>query len=98
MPIKQSLSELLCGEIKSKEVIDVIFDELENQLLDKREITVNLKKVTFVSVYFLERLERFMEKAKDLSVEIKIINISPEIYKVFQVSRLNTVLNACLSP
>ena len=98
MPIKQSLSELLCGEIKSKEVIDVIFDELENQLLDKREIAVDLKKVAFVSVCFLERLERFIEKAKDLSVEIKIINVNPEIYKVFQVSRVNIVLNACLSP
>ena len=97
MRTKQNLSELLYGEVKSKETIDVIFNDLENQLLDKREIIVDLKNVSFISVYFLERLEKFVEKGKSLSVEIKIINASPEIYKVFQVGRLKTVLSVCKS-
>ena len=96
MPTKQNLSELLCGEIKSKETIDVIFHDLENQILDKREVAVDLKKVTFISVYFLERLEKIIEKAKKLSVEIKIVNVNPNVYKVFQVGRVNTVLKVCL--
>ena len=103
MPTKQNIvkmshwdTSILQGAMTSKETIDAIFNDLENQLLDKREITVDLKNVTFSSVYFLERLERFIEKGKGLSIEIKIINTSPEIYKVFQVARLHTVLNLCL--
>ena len=95
MPIKQNVSELLYGEVKSKEAIDIIFNDLENQLLDKREVVVDLKKVSFISVYFLERLEKFVEKANELSVNIEIKNVSPEIYKVFQVGRLKMVLSVC---
>ena len=95
MPTKQNLSELLYGKVKSKETIDIIFNDLENQLLDKREITLDLKNVSFMSVYFLERLEKFVEKGESLSVEIKIINASPEIYKVFQVGRVKNILDRC---
>ena len=80
----------------TKETIDIIFNDLENQLLDKREILLDLKKVIFISVYFLERLEQFAKRAKSLSVEIKIINVNPSVYKVFQVGRVNTVLKVCL--
>ena len=96
MPTKQNIADLLQGEMVLKETIDVIFDNLENQLLDKREVTIDLKKVTFISVCFLERLEQFVEKAKSFSVEIEIFNVNPDVYKVFQVGRLKTVLNVCL--
>ena len=96
MPIKQNLSKLLHGEVKSKETIDIIFNDLENQLLDKREVVMDLKKVSFISVYFLERLEKFVDKANELSVKIEIKNVGPEIYKVFQVGRLKMVLSVCL--
>ena len=82
-------------QITSNKTIDVIFNDLENQLLDKREITVDMKNVSFISVYFLEKLEKLVEKTKNLNVEIKIINISPDVYKVFQVGRLKTVLSVC---
>ena len=82
-------------QITSNKTIDVIFNDLENQLLDKREITVDMKNVYFISVYFLEKLEKLVEKTKKLNVEIKIINISPDVYKVFQVGRLKTVLSVC---
>ena len=95
MPIKQNLSELLHGEVKSKEIIDIIFNDLENQLLDKTEVVVDLKEVSFISVYFLERLEKFVGKANELSVKIEIKNVSPYIYKVFQVGRLKAVLSVC---
>ena len=96
MPTKQTLADLLQGEMTSKEAIDLIFSDLENQILDKREVTVDLKKVAFISVYFLERLEKIIEKAKKLSVEIKIINVNPNVYKVFQVGRVKVVLSVCL--
>lgn len=96
MPTKQNIAAMLEGKITSKEIIDVIFNDLENQLLDKREVNLDLKKVTFISVYFLERLEKFVEKGKSLSVEIKITNVNPDVYKVFQVGRLSQVLSVCL--
>ncbi len=87
---------LLQGEMTSKETINIIFNDLENQLMDKREITVDMKKVTFISVCFLERLGKFVEKGKSLDVQIKITGVNPDIYKVFQVARVNAVLNVCL--
>src|SRR3989338_3568642 len=93
----QNIYNLLQGEMTSKKTIDVIFNDFENQLLDRREIIIDLKKIVFVSVYFLERLEKLVERAKNLNVEIKIINVSPDVYKVFQVGRLKTVLDVCLS-
>ena len=87
--------DLLKSEMTSNETIDIIFNDFENQLMDKREITVDLKNVTFISVYFVERLEQIVKKAKKLNTEIKIINVTPEIYKVFQVGRLKAVLSVC---
>ena len=95
MPTKQNLSELLQGEMTSKETIDIVFNDLENQLLDKREVIVDFKNIIFISVYFLERLEKFVEKGKSLSVEIKIINVNPDVYKVFQVGRVKSILDSC---
>ena len=92
----QNINDLLKGEMILNDVIDLIFNDLENQLLDKREVTLDFQKVTFISVYFLERLERFIEKGKSLGAEIKVINVSPDVYKVFQVARLKTVLSICL--
>ena len=97
MRTRENTADLLQGEMISKETTDIIFNDLENQLLDKGEITVDLKKIIFISVYFLERLERFVEKAKSLNVEVKIISVSPDVYKVFQVGRVKTVLSVCVS-
>lgn len=88
-------NELLQGEIISKEIIDSIFNKLEDQILDRSSICLDLKKITFISVYFLERLEKLVQRAKDLSVQIQITNVPPAIYKVFQVGRTIDILNAC---
>ena len=90
---QQSIKDLLHGELISNEVIDLIFTNLGNQKLDQKEVIVDLKDVTFISVYFLERLELFLEKVKELNAIIKIINVQPTIYKVFRVSKVNAVLD-----
>ena len=92
MPIK---SDVLQGQIISKETIDLIFNDLENQLLDKVEIMIDLKNVTFISTYFLERLEALIEKSIKLNVRVKIVNINSGTYKVFQVGRVKNILNSC---
>ena len=91
----KQINELLVGEIISNNIIDDIFNKLENDLLDRKEITLDFSKVVFISVYFLERLENFANRAKDLSVNIQILNTQPSIYKVFQVARVKNILEVC---
>ena len=85
-------SNLLQGEIISNEVIDTIFNSLEEQLMDRNELLIDFQYVTFISVYFLERLEKFVNKARELNVKIKIVNVQPSIYKVFQVARSKDII------
>ena len=59
------------------------------------EITLDFQRVTFISVYFLERLEKFVSRAKDLNVKVQIKNVQSNIYKVFQVAKVKDILNYC---
>lgn len=86
---------ILQDKLILKETVDVVFNNLENELLDKKKLIISMEKVVFISVYFLEKLEKIVEKARSLNMEIKIINVNPEIYKVFQVGRLKNILNIC---
>lgn len=86
---------LLQGKIISKEIIDTIFNDLDKQLLARKETSLDLGKVTFISVYFLERLEKLVSKAIELNVKVQIKNVQPSVYKVFQVSRIKEILEAC---
>lgn len=87
---------LLEGEIDSKEKVDNIFNALESQLLDSNELNVDFEDVSFISVYFLERLENFTQGARKLAVKIRLINVQPSIYKVFQVARSKSILDNCV--
>ena len=89
------LQDLLQGEIISSEIIDNIFNSLENQLLDRNELLIDFQCVTFISVYFLERLGKLVNKARELNVKIKIVNVQPSVYKVFQVARSKDIVRVC---
>lgn len=89
------MDDMLRGEITSSETIDTLFNTLENDLLDRKEIEINLKNVSFISVYFLERLEKLIQRGKDLNVKVQISNVQPTIYKVFQVARVKDILTVC---
>lgn len=95
--MKAYVDNLLQGKMISKEKISSIFNDLGKQILDKREITIDLQKVTFISVYFLERLEEFVERAKTLNVVVRITNVQPSVYKVFQVGRVKEIINSIVS-
>ncbi|OGI18650.1 MAG: hypothetical protein A3B68_01340 [Candidatus Melainabacteria bacterium RIFCSPHIGHO2_02_FULL_34_12] len=89
------IDDMLSGEITSSEIVDSIFNSFDKQLLDRNEILLDFKKVTFVSVLFLERLESFVKRAKDINVKVQITNVSPVIYKVFQVAKVKSILEVC---
>lgn len=79
----------------NNEIVDKIFNSLENELLDKKEVSLDFAKINFISVYYLERLEQFVDRARDLGVSFKIINVLPSIYKVFQVAKVKSILEIC---
>ena len=82
-------------ETTSNETIDVIFNALENEILDRKELTLEFKNILFISTYFLERLEKLIQRAKDLNVKVQIVNVQPAIYKVFQIARVKDILAVC---
>ena len=90
--ITVELENLLDGELKSKETIDLIFSRLEDQIFDRKKIFINLSRVNFISAYFLEKLEKLFIRAKELEVEITLENMSPLVCKVFQVARCKKAL------
>lgn len=91
----KNINDLLQGEMISSEVTDTLFDSLDKQLLDEKEMVLDLGKVTFISVYFLERLEQFTSRAKDLNAQLQITGVHPSIYKVFQVAKASSILEVC---
>ena len=87
--------ELFSGEMILNKEIDNAFNYLEKQALDQTEIILDFNDLSFISVYFLESLESFIKKIKGLNLGIKIINMQPSIYKVFQVARIKNILEVC---
>jgi anti-anti-sigma regulatory factor len=87
------IQEQLKGELTSSEVIENIFNALENNLMDGKRADLDFKNVTFINVHFLERLEKLVQKAKELNIEVKIKNVVPSIYKVFHVARDKDILS-----
>ena len=78
----------------SKEIHDPLFNKLYNELLDKEEVVLDLQNISFISVHFLEQLEKLINKANELNRRLKIINVSPNIYKVFRIARNREILAA----
>lgn len=95
MLTKQNVENILEHEVVSNSKIDQLFNCFENQMLDMKEIVIDMGKTTFISTYFLEKLEQLVEKARELNAQVKIINVKSTIYKVFQVARVNNILNIC---
>ena len=89
------INEMIHEDINSHNVVDLLFNKLDDKLLDCKEFAIDFNGVNFVSVYFLERITQFVTRAKDLNVNIKIINLSPSIYKVFQVAKVQSLIDVC---
>jgi len=88
-----SIQEKLKGELTSNEVIESIFNALENNLMDGKKADLDFKNVIFINVHFLEKLEKLVQKAKELNIEITIKNVTPSIYKVFHVARDKDIIS-----
>ncbi len=89
------ISEMMQEEMNAEESGEPLFNLLDKKLLDRKEIFLSFNKITFISVYCLERLAQFVTRAKDLNVKVKIVNLSPAICKVFYVARVKNILEVC---
>ena len=86
---------MLSGEIKSDEAVGVIFSRLQERLMDEKELVIDMSEVSFISVSFLDRLEKLLLQANELSTDVRITNVQPTVYKVFRVARIKSILQAC---
>ncbi len=62
------------------------------------DLIIDFSECTFVSVPGMEWLEEMLLKAQSSSVNVSFVGMSPALYKVFKVARIESILAACGSP
>lgn len=71
-------------------------DEVDFTLANgSTNLTLDFSSCNFISVEGLEWLEELLMRADSRAIQISFKNIKPTVYKVFKVSRLDSVLKAC---
>lgn len=80
--------------ILDEQNIQLIGDQLVG-LVDedgKRKLLLNFANVEYLSSAALGKLITLNKKVKAVSGQLKLCNIKPEIYEVFEITKLNKVL------
>jgi anti-anti-sigma factor len=70
-----------------KDVVDVI------EKTDQSNVIIDFQCVQFMSSAALGMLVRIHKKCKQFDIVLKLCNIAPEIRKVFEITRLDKVLD-----
>jgi len=70
-----------------KDVIDVIGKT------EQPNVIIDFQKVQFMSSAALGMLVRIQKKCKEFEATLKLVNICPEIRKVFEITRLDKILS-----
>lgn len=58
---------------------------------DTREIVLNFSNVTIVDAHGLGALLQLREQALARGIHLELINVSKPLYRIFEITRLNTV-------
>ena len=61
------------------------------------DLAVDFSPCQFITVDGLEWLEELLLRAASSSTHVGFINVQPNVYKVFKVARIASILNACES-
>jgi anti-anti-sigma regulatory factor len=72
--------------------IDEVDLTLANGTVD---LLLDFAQCNFISVDGVEWLEELLLRAESLSAKVGLKNVSPSIYKVFKVARIDSILKAC---
>jgi len=83
----------LAGRIE--EAVDAV-DRLVSS--GDQELQLDFSAVTLVSVEGLEWLEELLLRATSRRKPVRFVNVPPPVYKMFKVSHISSILNACGSP
>lgn len=62
---------------------------------DAADLTLDFSACLFISVEGLEWLEEVLLRAESKQASVRLVNISPSVYKTFKVSRIDSILKAC---
>jgi anti-anti-sigma regulatory factor len=65
---------------------------------DKADIVLDFTACTFITVDGLEWLEELLLRAQSKKHGVSFVGIPPTVYKVFKVSRIAPILEACGAP
>lgn len=79
--------------------LDRGLDDVDRLLASgKGDIVLDFSACPFISVDGLEWLEELLMRAQSMSRSVRLVNIPPTIYKVFKVSRIDSILRSCGAP
>ena len=73
-------------------------EAVEKFIAAGKDLTIDFSECSFLSVAGLEWLESMLLKASSSKTSINFVGMSPTLYKVFKVARIESILNACGSP
>jgi anti-sigma B factor antagonist len=93
---KQVDDVLMVGFSSGKLLDESVIQQVGAELIDVaskaeqgQKLLLTFVGVTFMSSAMLGRLVLFLKKCKERGVELKVCSISPEIYEVFKLTKLN---------
>jgi len=72
-----------------------VFDELTKQLnkSEEKQVILDFKQVEFMASSMLGKLVQVNKKCKEFRVKLKLCSISPDIFEVFKITKLNKVFD-----
>jgi anti-anti-sigma regulatory factor len=73
-------------------------EAVEKFIASGKNLSIDFSECTFISVAGLEWLESMLLKAGSGKTSATFVGMSPTLYKVFKVARIESILNACGSP
>ena len=69
------------------------FEKLTLESTVHRKLLLNFQGVTFLGSYMISQIMRLHKMCQKDQVTLKLCNISPKIYEVFQITMLHKVLS-----
>ena len=84
------------GKLLEESVIQQVGAELvetAENATEGQKILLTFHGVSFMSSAMLGRLVMFLKKCKQQGVELKVCSISPEIFEVFKITKLNKMFD-----
>lgn len=91
---------LVVGFVSEKLLDESVIQQVAKELQEKvaeagetKKIILTFNGVSFMSSSMLGRLVMFLKLCKKEDIQLKVCNISPEIFEVFKITKLNKMFD-----